>query len=194
MSFPVTVVLVRHAWAGVRTEGADDGARPLDEDGRRQADRLLDHLDVLLDDHGLVTVSASGPAVTLVSSPFVRCVETLAPAARRLGRPVGTDPRLVEAVVPLASSDGWPDAAYLGARALGGVDAAVAGTAPEGVLVVCAHGEVLPALVAAMAGRDDVDVPSAVDLTAKRLPKGAAWLLPAGDRDLVELPPVPTEP
>ncbi|HZR94628.1 MAG TPA: phosphoglycerate mutase family protein [Gaiellaceae bacterium] len=65
----MTVVLLRHAWAGDRDswEG-DDRLRPLDARGRRQAEALREALLV----HGVRRA---------VSSPYVRCTETVAPLA-----------------------------------------------------------------------------------------------------------------
>ena len=161
------VLLLRHAWAGRRGDGAgDDRARPLDEHGRAQAAALVDHLPRALD--------RALDGATLVASPLVRCTATLQPLAEHLDRPVHTDPRLAEVDVPLASDDGWPTAAYYGARAL----AAVADAPRDGdPLVVCSHGEVLPALLAALAGDVALPVPATLDLTAKALPKGAGWWL-----------------
>jgi 8-oxo-(d)GTP phosphatase len=63
----VTVVLLRHAWAGDRdTWHGDDRLRPLDERGRAQAEALR---KILLA-HGVRNV---------VSSPYVRCTQTVAP-------------------------------------------------------------------------------------------------------------------
>jgi 8-oxo-dGTP diphosphatase len=69
----VTVIVVRHARAADReTWEADDDLRPLDKKGRRQAKALAKTLKELGADR-------------LVSSPAVRCTQTLAPAAKRLG-------------------------------------------------------------------------------------------------------------
>ena len=69
---PGQVVLVRHARAGDRDAWpGDDRARPLDDRGRRQARAIADLL--------------AGAGVTrLVSSPALRCVETLAPLSAAL--------------------------------------------------------------------------------------------------------------
>jgi 8-oxo-dGTP diphosphatase len=69
----LTLVLVRHASAGDRAgwEG-DDRLRPLDEKGRKQAERLPEVL--------------AGVAVgRIVSSPYLRCVQTVEPLARDRG-------------------------------------------------------------------------------------------------------------
>jgi len=69
----VRAVLVRHGRAGRRKEWTGvDRLRPLDERGRRQAAGLVGPLKALGVDR-------------LVSSPYVRCVQTLDPAAASLG-------------------------------------------------------------------------------------------------------------
>src|SRR3954453_420928 len=77
---PMTVVLLRHGSAGDRDRwDGDDRLRPLDKKGRRQAEALRDAL------------LARGVPRAL-SSPYVRCTETLAP----LGLDVEPDERLAE--------------------------------------------------------------------------------------------------
>ncbi len=197
MNLPATTVLVRHAWAGERGTVPDDRTRPLDQRGRRQADALLAHLDAALTARDLRSLVDAPSGVVLVSSPLVRCAATLEPMAAELGVVVTTDDRLAELPVPLTSRDGWPDAAYLGARALAALADAAERSPAAGALVLCAHGEVLPALIGALAGRGRLSSPVSVDLTAKRLPKGASWLLvpedggedPLGARRVEELGP-----
>jgi len=84
----VTSVLLRHASAGDRDhwDGPDE-LRPLDERGRRQAAELVE----LLQPFGLRRV---------VSSPYVRCVDTVVPLAAALGVPVEEDDRLAEGAGP----------------------------------------------------------------------------------------------
>jgi 8-oxo-(d)GTP phosphatase len=67
------VLLVRHARAGDRRrwDGADR-LRPLDARGRRQAEALVD-------------VLGSFGVERLLSSPYLRCVQTLEPTAAALG-------------------------------------------------------------------------------------------------------------
>jgi len=73
-----TVLLVRHAVAGKRSEwDAPDPARPLDESGRAQALALRDLLQAT-------------PVTRIVSSGYRRCVQTVAPLGKRLGIPVET--------------------------------------------------------------------------------------------------------
>jgi phosphohistidine phosphatase SixA len=67
------VVLIRHASAGDREHwSGDDGERPLDERGWRQAEALV---------HSL----AGYEIERILSSSLVRCVQTMEPLARELG-------------------------------------------------------------------------------------------------------------
>jgi 8-oxo-dGTP diphosphatase len=80
----LALYLVRHAKAASRRDWiGDDRDRPLTESGTMQADALGERL-------GRVHPSR------LVSSPFVRCVQTLEPLALRLGLPVETEDALGE--------------------------------------------------------------------------------------------------
>jgi 8-oxo-dGTP diphosphatase len=84
----VSVLLLRHASAGDRHAwDGDDRLRPLDERGRQQARALRE----LLRDRAIARV---------VSSPYVRCVETVEPLADALGVEVETDERLAEGAPP----------------------------------------------------------------------------------------------
>jgi 8-oxo-dGTP diphosphatase len=77
-------LLIRHARAAAReTWTGDDRLRPLDGKGRRQAQALADTL-------------ASFEVTRLVSSPFVRCLQTLQPAAERLRLPIEERHELAE--------------------------------------------------------------------------------------------------
>jgi 8-oxo-(d)GTP phosphatase len=80
----VTVFLVRHGSAGNRSEWeGDDRLRPLDERGRRQARGLV----ALLGDRGVEHV---------LTSPYIRCRETVEPLADALGLPVKERDELAE--------------------------------------------------------------------------------------------------
>jgi 2,3-bisphosphoglycerate-dependent phosphoglycerate mutase len=81
--------LVRHCQA----TGQEPDA-PLTEKGRRQAVDLAEHLE-------------DNPIVRIVSSPYVRAVESIAPLAERLGIPVETDDRLIERVLCGAPLPDW---------------------------------------------------------------------------------------
>jgi phosphohistidine phosphatase SixA len=94
----VSSVLVRHASAGDRRDRAgDDRLRPLDARGRRQSAALVELLRPL-------------EPRRIVSSPYVRCVETVEPLAAALGLPVEQDDRLAEgagrAALELLREDG----------------------------------------------------------------------------------------
>jgi 8-oxo-dGTP diphosphatase len=83
----VSVVLLRHAWAGDKTEWiGDDALRPLDERGRLQALALRD-------------LAARG-VNRVISSPHRRCVETVEPLAELLQVTLELDDRLVEGAPP----------------------------------------------------------------------------------------------
>jgi phosphohistidine phosphatase SixA len=111
----VIVYLVRHARAGHRADWqGDDRPRPLDERGRRQAQALVDQL-------------ADRDFQRILSSPYVRCVETVVPLAEARGLPVETDEALAEGA--------GADAAL---RLLHGAGEAV---------VACVHGDVAEELL-----------------------------------------------
>lgn len=76
----MSVVLLRHARAGDREEWrGDDFHRPLDDRGRKQAQNLAAELRAL-------------GVRRALSSPYLRCVQTLEP----LGLPVEHEDRLAE--------------------------------------------------------------------------------------------------
>lgn len=76
----MSVILLRHAWAGHR-EGwdGDDISRPLDDRGRSQA-------------HSLREILLARGVARVLSSPYVRCTQTVAP----LGLEIEPDERLAE--------------------------------------------------------------------------------------------------
>jgi 8-oxo-dGTP diphosphatase len=80
----IEIVLLRHARAGDREawEG-DDTLRPLDEIGRRKAEDLVEAL-------------VGRRLRRVVSSPYVRCVQTVEPLARELRAPVERAGELAE--------------------------------------------------------------------------------------------------
>ena len=78
------LLVVRHASAGNPSEWkGDDRLRPLDEKGWRQA-------------RGLPALLAARPFDRLVSSPALRCTQTLEPLAIERGLDVETSPELME--------------------------------------------------------------------------------------------------
>jgi phosphohistidine phosphatase SixA len=107
-------VLLRHASAGERHEWeGGDRLRPLDTRGIEQAASLVDPLLEL----GVTRV---------LSSPYVRCVQTVEPLAARLGVDVEPDERLAEG---------------------GSLDAARELLASVDNAVLCTHGDVVDAML-----------------------------------------------
>jgi 8-oxo-(d)GTP phosphatase len=79
------LLLVRHASAGKREKWpGPDKERPLDEQGRRQASAIAD-------------VFASYDVHDLYAADVVRCIDTLKPLAKRIKKPVRTEPLLSDA-------------------------------------------------------------------------------------------------
>ncbi len=133
------IYVVRHAKAGSRDGwDGDDELRPLSSNGRRQADALVEPL-------------ASGGATVLLSSPYVRCMQTLEPLAERLGTKVLADDRLAEGVA-------FEPAVEL-------VQTAKSGT------VLCSHGDLIPDLIGALHRR------GAHLATSADWRKGSVWVL-----------------
>jgi phosphohistidine phosphatase SixA len=80
----MTVYLLRHARAGRRSAWTgDDDLRPLTRVGRRQAAGIVDDL-------------ASARITRIVSSPYVRCRQSVEPIAQRLRLPVDLADGLAE--------------------------------------------------------------------------------------------------
>ena len=112
---------VRHAKAGGRQEWrGDDRLRPLSKEGRRQADSLARRLARL----------TTGE---LLSSPYLRCVQTVEPLASVLRQPIREDDRLAE------------EASFEGALAL-------LAELPDGS-TLCSHGDVIPETIQALQRR-----------------------------------------
>jgi len=136
----VTIYLIRHAKAGDRDSWVDiDRLRPLSGRGHHQARLLIDIL-------------ADAKFDRVLSSPFVRCMETVVPIAAERGRPV-------EPVEALAE----------GAR----LDEALALVRKHATLgaLMCTHGDVMPMLLDYYASQG-ADVPS-----DRQWPKGCTWKL-----------------
>jgi 8-oxo-dGTP pyrophosphatase MutT (NUDIX family)/phosphohistidine phosphatase SixA len=150
------VLLVRHAKAGSRSQwDADDDLRPLSGTGREQARQLA------------ALLALFGPD-RIVSAPPVRCRQTVAPLAEKLGMDVLDVPQLSEAGY-------WsdPDAGMARLREI---------AAEPGVTVVCSQGGVIPDVIARLVessrhrvGVDLADIPSR---------KASTWALGFDGADL----------
>jgi broad specificity phosphatase PhoE len=109
----VTLFVVRHAHAGQRSAWTgDDRTRPLSERGEGQA-------------RGIAADLAPASPTRILASPAVRCVQTVAPLAEKLGLEVVPDDRLFEGASRTEVSDLL--------REVRDVDA-----------VLCSHGDVIP--------------------------------------------------
>jgi len=155
-----TIELVRHAEALSRDGWRDrpDWDRPLSEVGRAQAEALA---RAILD---------GGPIDGCHASPTVRCLQTLEPLAAAAGQRIVGEEALGEAATVPSTDRGnaWVASAWLGGRALSFVDRVTAAR-PGRRIVVCSHGDVVPALLAVLAGRDGLALPDV------RLDKGG-WI------------------
>ncbi|MGK8512061.1 NUDIX hydrolase [Nocardia asiatica] len=149
-----TLLLVRHAKAGRRDRynGPDDDQRPLDRDGEVQARALVPNL------------LAFGASEVYSADPL-RCVQTVAPLADKLGVEIGME--------PLFSESGYaehPGEAGERLRAL---------VSDSAIRVVCSQGKVIPDLLKRLAERDGLALPSA------RNRKGSVWVLSFAGQRLV---------
>jgi len=138
----MTIYFVRHAKAGDRSLWRqDDWLRPLSRAGRAQARGLLD----LLSDARFDRV---------LSSPYLRCMETVAPVAGARRLAIEPDDALAEG--------GDLDSVFAIMRKHIGTGA-----------LLCSHGDVIPAVLSSLAA-------GGIDLGPDpRCPKGCIWVLEA---------------
>jgi len=126
-----TVLVVRHGSAGVKSRfDGDDRSRPLDKDGRAQAESLVGQL------------MAFG-ATDVYAADRVRCTQTVEPLAQELGVPIMLEPSLTEEAYPMD-----PLAAH---------DRVLEIAARGGTPVICSQREVIPHLLKWWCGRDGVN-------------------------------------
>ena len=156
----MTVYLVRHARAGDRhLWTGDDWLRPLSRAGRLQARELLKVLEDARFDR-------------VLSSRYVRCMETVVPIAGSR--------RLAIEVEESLGEGGDVDGALAIVRKHMGTGA-----------VLCSHGDVIPAVLSNLAARG-------IDLGPDpRCPKGSIWVLEAaggGEVSSVRYLPPPSAP
>jgi 8-oxo-dGTP diphosphatase len=147
------VFVVRHAKAGSRRRfDGDDKLRPLSRNGRPQAEAITEML-------------AHRDIARVLTSPFVRCIQTVEPLAERLGLEVEIDKRLGE-------GRQWMHTLTLVEQA----------TEP---IALCSHGDVIGDLMHHLATRG-------VPLDDDRIEKGSTWVLQVEGGDIVKaryLPP-----
>jgi 8-oxo-(d)GTP phosphatase len=162
----VPLILVRHASAGHKADWpGDDGSRPLDAQGAGDA-QLLARL-----------VACFALTARVISSPTVRCTETLRPFATGFGGAVEADARLA----PHARSAGFSsrtDQADALRRLLSDL---VAERRPA---ALCLHRENLPQALAAVCSA--LGAPDAVPADTS-LPKGGFWVVHAAAGELAAL-------
>lgn len=132
------IYLVRHAKAGERTESESDHLRELSKGGRHQAELIAARF-------------AAVPVPRVLSSPFLRCIQTVEPLAATKQLTVETSKALAE---------DQPFAAVV--ELLLEVDEHT---------VLCSHGDVIPETIAALCRRG-MDIVGPEDWR-----KGCVWVL-----------------
>ncbi|MBV9206663.1 MAG: NUDIX hydrolase [Actinobacteria bacterium] len=162
----VPVILLRHASAGSKRDWpGDDDLRPLDAEGAADALALA----------GLLACFA--PAARVISSPALRCAETVRPYA-------GSFDGTVEAQASLAPpgrSDHFPSRTNRADSLRRLVHDAVAARRPT---VFCLHRENLPGALAAACSALGADRAMPADPS---LPKGGFWVAHAAAGELAAL-------
>jgi 8-oxo-dGTP diphosphatase len=153
----MALYLVRHAQALSRSgwEGPDE-ERPLSSRGERQAE-------------GLVDLIALPDVRRVLSSPALRCMTTVQPAAEKLGLDVRPAPELAEGA-------GGKSAVALLREQL----------TKKGDAVLCTHGDIIPEVLRIVA-RDDVRFRDEL-----RWAKGSTWVFEAQGATITDaryLPP-----
>ena len=142
----VPLLLVRHAKAGNRKHwNGDDLLRPLSPAGWSQARALID-------------VLAKFHPTRLLSSPYVRCVQTLEPLGEACQLKVevidalaeGRSSKALQLVTDLINADD-PDA-------------------DDGSVVLCTHGDIVPEVLRNLAEEHGVELGMQVGW-----PKGSTW-------------------
>jgi 8-oxo-(d)GTP phosphatase len=164
----VPLIVVRHATAGQKADwDGDDLLRPLDPGGEQDAGLLADLL------------CCFAPAARVISSPALRCTQTMRPYAARFGGSV-------EAEAVLAPPGRGPDSS---SGRTGQADAfqnlfrgLVADARPA---VVCLHGENLPLALETACAALGATCPAIAPDPA--LPKGGFWVVHAAAGEIAAL-------
>ena len=152
------IFVIRHAEAGNRERWtAPDDLRPLTKGGRLQAERIAERF-------------ADEPFVQVLSSPFVRCMQTVSPLAEARGSSVEARDDLAE---------GQPTS-YL--------EKAILEAEGEGPTAICVHGDALRALL------DDLIERGIAHRVRRATKKGATWVVEVHDGAIVAARHVPAPP
>lgn len=134
------VYVIRHAKAGDRRRwSGDDVSRPLSKTGRRQA-------------KGLVRVLSDRTVKRILSSPAIRCLDTVRPLADQRGVPIEPRDELLEGA-PLSGLLAMLDELR---------------SSPS---VLCAHGDLIPAVV------EHLEARGVVAVSDRGWKKGSVWVL-----------------
>jgi 8-oxo-dGTP pyrophosphatase MutT (NUDIX family) len=160
---PVSIYVIRHTEAGDRDKWREpDELRPTSKTGRKQALKLWASLKDV-------------PFTRLVSSPFIRCIQTLEPFSDALGIDITIARELAEGE-PVAGAEAWALAA-----------------AADGPAALSTHGDIVQGLVQTLRARG---VPVVDGDGEAASPKGSVWRLDVVDgkvRELAYVPP-PVQP
>ncbi|MEX2255700.1 MAG: histidine phosphatase family protein [Acidimicrobiia bacterium] len=149
----MTLYVVRHGKAGSRSAWTEpDDLRPLIKAGRRQAAVIGDAL-------------ATTPVRQILSSPYVRCRQTVEPLAERLRLPVDLSDALEEGA-PLAET------------------LALIDKIGDDIAVLCTHGDVMGELLSHC-------VRQGVRVETDLLQKGSTWVLETEAGTIVDARYVP---
>ncbi len=145
------VALVRHGRAGKREAWiGDDRMRPLNPSGRQQARNLAAFLPAFMPER-------------IEAADRVRCVQTVEPLAKLVGRDIEINPAL-------------SDEAYLEQPdATRAALLAAAKSTPSSV--ICSQGKAIPGLLQDLARRSPAELPTTR--------KGAAWVLAFADGEVI---------
>jgi 8-oxo-(d)GTP phosphatase len=160
----VPIYVIRHTEAGEReTWREPDELRPMSKTGREQALKLW--------------ASLKDVAFTrLLSSPFIRCIQTLEPFSDALGIDITIARELAEGE-PVAGAEAWALAA-----------------AADGPAALSTHGDIVQGLVQTLRARGLPVVDGDGDDAS---PKGSVWRLDVADgtvRGLAYVPPPSDDP
>jgi len=146
------LLLVRHSKAGSRKDwDGDDRLRPLSDDGWTQA-------------RALVPLLTRHKPTRLLSSPYVRCVQTLEPLSEACHL-------AIEVVDELA--EGRAGKAVKLAQSLA--------TKQAGTIVFCTHGDIVPEILRHAEEEHAVHLGHTV-----RWPKGATWVLESNGKSFTK--------